>query len=276
MNDTDPSQDSQFKHILMATDGSEFGLGVERVCMEMALQHQSHLYVLRLLLSDASHDMLATEEQEATQHIQKIASQCSDKGISCTMLVRSAQDPAQGILATATEIDANLIAVGRRGKRGLARFMVGEATTRIIEKSSCSVLVVPRLVTIWHSGTLLVVDPDQADNNVAQAAYDMASRANLPLTILVVDDDHKDDATIRETNQLVNRLVATAKIQGIAAEGLIQTGKIDDVILEIARQRSVDLIVCGPRDRSMIDKLFNNNNIIHLVGQVHCPVIIVR
>ncbi|MBF0125465.1 MAG: universal stress protein [Magnetococcales bacterium] len=276
MDDADIPNSNLFKNILMATDGSEFGLGVERVCMDMAVQHQSHLNVLRLLLSDADQDAADVNEAEALQHMQRIADDCAGRGIPCTTFVKPSHDPSHGILATAREVGADLIAVGRRGKRGLARFMVGEATAKIIEKADCSVLVVPRLVTIWNNNVLLVVDPDQSDDDAAAMAYHLASRSDLPLTILVVDDDSKNDAALRETNQLANRLVAMAKIRGIAADGLVQTGKVDDVVLETARQRSVDLIVCEPRDRSMIDRLFNTNNIIHLVGQVHCPVIIVK
>ncbi|MEO5352608.1 MAG: universal stress protein [Magnetococcus sp. XQGC-1] len=165
--------------------------------------------------------------------------------------------------------------VGRRGKRGLAKFMVGDATAKVLDKAGCSVLVVPRLFSFWNSGVLLVVEPTTAEGDVAaSAAFNVAKIAQLPLTILAVSED--DEEECRESNQVVNRLVAMAKLQKISAEGLVQPGDKVDVILEVARQRSTDIIVSEPYDRSVIDRLFNVNKLVRAIGKAHCPVLVAR
>ncbi|MEO5362770.1 MAG: universal stress protein [Magnetococcus sp. DMHC-8] len=263
------------KVILLATDGSEFSAGVERVGMEMAFQHQSQLYVLRLLLAKSGTDESIVEEQDAMLGLERVGEQCAARGIQYVPLIRPAEEPSQGILAAAREVGAQLVILGRRGRRGMAKLMVGDATTKVIDKADRSVLVVPRLFSYWNSGILLVVDPDQSEGDkAAHAAFRLAQAAQLPLIVLVVADANQDEH--RDLNQMANRLVAMAKLQQVVAEGLVQSGDMDDVILEVARQRSADIIVCEPRDRSVIDKLFQTNKLVHLIGRAHCPVLVVQ
>lgn len=275
MSDHDIEIPEPCKVILLATDGSEFSAGVERVGMELAAQNQSQLHILRLMLAEAGTDAAIVEEQDIALCMDRLGTECTSKGITFTPLVRPATDPTQGILAAAAEIHSHLVIVGRRGRRGLAKHNVGEATTKILDKQACSVLVVPRLFSYWSSGVLLVVDPEETEGDrAALAAIQLAKGANIPLTILLVAEENGD--TGREANQTANRLVAMARLQGVAAEGLVQSGDIDELILEVARQRSDDLIVCEPRDRSMIDRLFNINKLVQLIGKAHCPVLVVQ
>ncbi|MEO5347128.1 MAG: universal stress protein [Magnetococcus sp. YQC-9] len=275
MSDTDVAMTDPCKVVLLATDGSEFSAGVERVGMQLASLSQSHLHILRLLLSQSGTDASLVEEQEANLGLDQITNQCLTSNIEHTRMIRPAEDPTIGILTAAQEIDAQLVIVGRRGRRGLAKNNVGEATTKLLEKLDCSVMVVPRLFSFWSSGVLLVVDPDEtAGDQAALVAIRLARGANIPLTILLVADEKEEES--REANLTVNRLVALAQLHGVTAEGLVHGGEIDEVVLEVARQRADDLIICEPRDRSMFDRLFNINDLVRLIGKANCPVLVVK
>ncbi|NGZ06152.1 MAG: universal stress protein [Magnetococcales bacterium] len=275
MTDNDFAVNEPCKVILLATDGSEFSAGVERVGMELAAQNQSRLHLLRLLLAEEGSDAAIVEEQDATLSLEGLGALCTAQNIEHVPVLRRTEDPAQGILAAAREINSQLIIIGRRGRRGLAKHNVGEATTRLLDKLERSVLVVPRLFSYWSSGVLLVMDHEETEGDqAALAAIQLAKGANIPLTVLLVTE--KGDEENREANQTVNRLVAMAQLQGVEAEGLIQSGDMDEVTLEVARQRSDDLIVCEPRDRSMLDRLFHINKLVQLVGKAHCPVLVVQ
>ncbi len=50
--------------------------------------------------------------------------------------------PADMILTLATEYKADLIVVGRRGIRGLERFLMGSVSSAVINHAKCDVLVV--------------------------------------------------------------------------------------------------------------------------------------
>lgn len=50
--------------------------------------------------------------------------------------------PADMILTLASEYRADLIVVGRRGVRGLQRFLMGSVSSAVIDHAACDVLVV--------------------------------------------------------------------------------------------------------------------------------------
>jgi nucleotide-binding universal stress UspA family protein len=50
--------------------------------------------------------------------------------------------PADMILTLAAEYKSDLIVVGRRGMRGLERFLMGSVSTAVINHAKCDVLVV--------------------------------------------------------------------------------------------------------------------------------------
>jgi nucleotide-binding universal stress UspA family protein len=50
--------------------------------------------------------------------------------------------PAEVILAKASEVDADLIVLGRRGLRGVQRFLLGSVSSSVVSHSTCDVLVV--------------------------------------------------------------------------------------------------------------------------------------
>lgn len=269
----------QLSVVLLASDGSDYSAGTERVGLELALRHSAHLYLLRLLMAEPDSVEAAAEAQEVNAHLERFQALCANRGLAFTPLLKPSEgDIPQAILNAAKEVGARMLLVGRRGKRGLARLMVGDATAKVLDKAECSVLVVPRLVSFWSHGILLVLEdqPAAEQDVVAETAFELAHNARLPLTILLVTEDEEKEAELRESYQAINRLVAMAKLREVDAEGMVHSGDIDELILEVARQRSVDLIVCEPRDRSMMERLFNQNNILTLIGQAHCPVLVVK
>jgi len=51
-------------------------------------------------------------------------------------------DPADAILSAALTNSADLIVVGRRGIRGIERFLLGSVSSRVVDHATCDVLVV--------------------------------------------------------------------------------------------------------------------------------------
>ncbi|MBF0127380.1 MAG: universal stress protein [Magnetococcales bacterium] len=263
------------KSLLLTTDGSEYSRGTERVAIDMARQHGSHVYALRLLMSSSGTDDALLEAEEIARQMEQLQESCAAHHIPFTPLTRSATDPAKGILEVAAETETELIVVGRRGRRGLARHKVGEATTTILEEAACPVLVVPRLVSIWSNGVLAVTTA--SESAAPRAAARMAIHAVVPMTCLMVIDEDAEDAAREEANRLLAIQVEEAEKMGLAAAGVLQAGAFDETAMDLARQRSADLLVCDYfDDRSLLEKLFHPSSLIKLIGQAHCPVLVVK
>lgn len=66
------------------------------------------------------------------------------KGAGLKNVYASAEEgqPADMILTLASEYKSDLIVVGRRGIRGLERFLMGSVSSAVINHAKCDVLVV--------------------------------------------------------------------------------------------------------------------------------------
>ena len=51
-------------------------------------------------------------------------------------------DPAEAILDTASEQNADLVVVGDRGLSGVQRFLLGSVSRKVSEHAACNVMIV--------------------------------------------------------------------------------------------------------------------------------------
>jgi nucleotide-binding universal stress UspA family protein len=86
-------------------------------------------------------------EADALRVHQQVAQDAADRLRAHGMQVASearAGDPAGELLAAATEVGADLIVVGSRGRTGLARLVLGSVARRVVQHAKASVLVAAR------------------------------------------------------------------------------------------------------------------------------------
>ncbi len=143
-----PGQD--YRKILLATDGSEYSIGAVRHAIGVARRNQATLRAVTMVFAnpeDATFSPGAVHEAErkAKNIVEAVQKTAVENGVDCDFVVRVGNEPSDAIVAAAEEFGADLIVLARRGKRGLARMMVGEATHQVIGKAKCVVMVVPRL-----------------------------------------------------------------------------------------------------------------------------------
>jgi nucleotide-binding universal stress UspA family protein len=120
----------------------------------MCVKSRAHLYPFAMVLINPEYEALAPElvqkaSEDAKAHLDAIVAEAAHHGVGATMLMRPGDRPDVEIVAAADEINADLIVMGQQGRRGLARMMVGDATTRVIGSATCSVLSVPVGAAMW-------------------------------------------------------------------------------------------------------------------------------
>jgi len=144
-----------FKHILLATDGSEASEHAAQLAADMARTHGATLTALYVVdpypylgigetnpLGFQSY-MSAAHEQAAQAHA-RVAELCSQGGAPVALQSRIAEDmtASAGIVQIAKDEGADLIVMGSHGRTGLARLMVGSVAARVLAEASVPVLVV--------------------------------------------------------------------------------------------------------------------------------------
>lgn len=142
-----------YKHILIATDGSElagkaiaagFGLARELKAKVTAVT-VTELWTA-IVVGDAAIafpvDEYEKSSNENAAHILASVSKLARKAdIACTTVHAKDQFPAEGILDTARKNNCDLIVMASHGRRGLGRLLLGSQAVKVLTHSSVPVLI---------------------------------------------------------------------------------------------------------------------------------------
>lgn len=146
-----------YKHILIATDGSELaakglahggqlakhvGAKVTIVtvtepwsALEMAtLAHSGH--------SDIIQDFEKAAREQATRILDAAVKALEGAGVEVDTVHIADSHPAEGILRAAKEKGCDLIVMASHGRRGIRRLVLGSQTTEVVAHSEIPVLVI--------------------------------------------------------------------------------------------------------------------------------------
>jgi nucleotide-binding universal stress UspA family protein len=136
-----------FNRILVGVDGSENSLRAARIAAEMAALFRSEIVLLNVLQPTESAyftGMPTTEDAEKAKGEEKLyraKAVCEEAGLEPALKVMLG-NPAMAILHLA-EDGYDLVIVGTRGSGGLARFLMGSVSTRVVQFAKVPVMVVP-------------------------------------------------------------------------------------------------------------------------------------
>jgi nucleotide-binding universal stress UspA family protein len=142
-----------YKHILIATDGSE--LGAKAVAQGLDLAKQLGAKVTAITVTEpwtaAAYGTIPTPtlikvyDQAAAENAARILSSVSEvanmRQVACDAVHVKDRYPADGIIDTAKAKGCDLIVMASHGRRGLARVLLGSETTKVLTLSPIPVLV---------------------------------------------------------------------------------------------------------------------------------------
>jgi len=279
--DAQLSPTGRFERLMVASDGSEFSAGAERVAIAMSVKGGAHLTIMSAVISspeldDMGPDVAARAEEEATRNLDRIEAAALARNVACTKVLRYGDDPYREILAESEDSRIDAVVIGRRGKRGLARLMLGDATAKVIGNARCSVMVVPKAADMWSRRVLLATDGSRSSDAAALAAARIARCCGTPITVLSVEVPQHSAERQAEARQVVDRVIAFYKAEGVEAEGLVGRGLPHEVIAQTMRERGCDLVVMGSHGRTGLGRLLLGSNSERVIGQAECPVLVVR
>lgn len=143
-----------FERILLPVDGSEHAARAAEHAIDLADRYDAALDVLYVAWTDAPYagegtpgleveEFARLHEQEGHGITREIVSRAQQAGVEAVepVLVR-APDIAGAILEHAESAAVDLIVMGTRGRSGLARFVLGSVTDRVIRESPVPVMTV--------------------------------------------------------------------------------------------------------------------------------------
>jgi nucleotide-binding universal stress UspA family protein len=146
-----------YKHILIATDGSELANRalVHGLALAKEVKARATLVTVTLPWSalDMAHktreghrDPLNQFEQIAVASAKTILDAAAQKaktaGIACELVHVADQHPAEGIIATAEKNGCDLIVMASHGRRAVGRLLLGSQAVEVLAHSKVPALIV--------------------------------------------------------------------------------------------------------------------------------------
>ncbi|MBF0271683.1 MAG: universal stress protein [Magnetococcales bacterium] len=272
----------RFANILLATECSEFSRSAEELSAALARLFSGRVTAMHMLFSNPEYETLAPEQLQkqeisALQATNRVKQWMEDQGVVCAVDIRRGVHPHQEIIDAAVDSDADLVVMGRRGRRGLARWMVGDATARVVAQAPCKVLVVPRGSVMWRTAILLTTDGSRYSERAGVVATILAARSNLLLRVISVVENKGNVARLKLATEAVERVVEHARAAGVEVSGEVVEGHPPvDVIAREAQQCGADLVVGGSHGRTGIERVFLGSVMERLIGRVSCPVLAIK
>jgi len=269
---------SKLDRLLLATDRSTFSEGAVREAIDFAKRCSSWLYVMAVMESIPEYetigaDVFEKEEKEAWAYLETIKKRALQEGVTCYTVLRQGEKPHQLITDEAVEKKADMIIIGRRGRSGIMKVLMGSVAAKVIGHAPCKVLVVPRAARI--EGRNILVATDGSAHSIAAAAEAIGIAKRCGGAIIAVSTTHVE-GDFEEAKANVDSVVAMAQKEGIPVEALTPTGRSHDVIVETAGGRGVDLIVMGAYGKSGLKKILMGSSTEKVIGHANCAVLVVR
>lgn len=272
----------RFQRFLVASDGSDFSSTAVREAINMAYKCEGELHLMSLVAASVEYEaigenVLKRELETAQAHLDALKAQATEVGvINCKTHLIHGQHVHQQILALADRLKADVIVMGRSGRRGLARMKLGHATALVIGKARCSVLVVPSKAKIRGRHILVATDGSRFGDAAAITATRLGAIYESKVTVVSVTAVGESEERRAESWYAVGRAAGHMYEQGIDVNTRTLEGAPDSVITELARDQNVDLIITGSHGRTGLDRVLIGSTSERILNHTPCAVLVVK
>ncbi|MBN2373328.1 universal stress protein [bacterium] len=141
------------KKILVPTDGSDYSYNSLRYTSSFAKEYNVKVYIMTVIeihhsIYDVYADEITMDMQESkiaslvNQRLDETEKKAIELGIKDIVKIIRFGSPYNEIINIAKEENIDLIVMGTHGRSGIAHFLIGSVTEKVIRTAPCPVLVV--------------------------------------------------------------------------------------------------------------------------------------
>ncbi|HID96856.1 MAG TPA: universal stress protein [Thermodesulfobacteriaceae bacterium] len=271
----------QAETILLATDGSAYCEGAVQEAIFFGQACNARivaLYVVSVSSETATAVRAASVEKmkEIRPFFESFKKMAADSGIECETIVKESYQPEKTIVEEARRQKADIIIMGRHGKRGLLQLLVGSMTAKVIGQRFPKVLVVPRNVIISGETVLLATDGSEFSRLVTEETISLAKNCSTLKNIVVISVVKRDSdlENARKIVRDVRKIMEANKID-VNCEYLAEIGSPAELIVERAKERSADMILMGGYGKGL-SKLLMGHVTERVIGKAECAVLVLE
>lgn len=275
------SPTGRLERILLASDGSEYCADAERVALAMTEKCGGTLQITSVVITNPAAESIAPEriqaaEQETRALLDRLHAEAVQRGVPSETILRRGLDPHVEIVSAAEKNGSDVIVMGRRGKRGLMQRMIGDATSKVVGRARCSVLVVPEGAGMWQKRVLLATDGSRFSDAAAVAAAKIAVLCKIPVTVISIVRETFSEERAAQADDAAKRVHDHLAGKGIEVDAIVLRGNPEKLILETAAARDADLIIMGTHGRTGWERVLVGSVAESVIGESKIPVLAVK
>lgn len=268
--------------IALATDGSSYTDGAVQETIFLAQACGAKIVVLHVIPIDSetatgAHASSAATRLENRKYMDNIKKLADDNEIPCEIIFEASYRPDKTIVELAYKHQADILIMGRHGRQGLLKLLVGCMTSKVIGHGFPKVLVVPKDFSIGGDTVLLAVDGSEASEAAADEIIDMGLHcSNLKevyaLSVATSESGLEEAKALAEAACNKGQEQApSVKFHPIALVGKPSA----DVIAKTAAEKQVDMILIGGHGKGLT-KLLMGHVTEKVIGRAHCAVLVLE
>jgi len=265
--------------LLVCTDGSENSQAALAEALNLARTCGGQVYLLQVVqiipeFEAAAPDLMARVGEEVSKALAAVKAEAAQMGVALETRISRGVSVFSTILDEAEEIQPDMIVMGRYGRTGLARLLVGSVTARVIGHSPFNVLVIPKGATVSFERILIASDGSPYSQAAFAEALALARRQECRLFAVSVATE---EGEIPRAKEIVHQMLTAANQAGLPLQGSVPQGQpADNGIIQVAIDNEVDLIVMGSHGRTGLKRLLMGSITEQVIGQAPCPVLVVK
>ncbi len=194
-------------------------------------------------------------------------------------------EPHEVIVSLAEEDGYDLIAVGVKGQSVCETVLMGSTTARVIGFGDTPVLVIPMEKELNWQRILVPVDGSASSQAAARLAFELVQAYGSQVLMVSVADvpPHLYGISAGAAEKMISlarghmeRILSEAQSCDVEAECVVREGEPAKILVELANQRSTDLIIIGSHGRTGLTRLLMGSVTERVIKASPCPILVVR
>ena len=281
------------ENILFATDFSASAETAKLYVRALAERYRSRVHLMHVVDLAAAFKGLGAGlsidvfRRIGEDSLSRLQSELVSEKIRVEAVLAEAMDPAEGILQVAQDGSTDLLVIGTRGHKGLARLVLGSTAEQLIHQAKCPILTIgpgvpPPKEPVNFQRIIYATDfsPEAAKACVFALSFAQDFGAHLYLCHVLPEPAGVDQMDDHELNarfiSALQRLVPDVAREWCEPECVLEHGYAADGILLLAQRVKADLIVVGTRKTSHWFDNFKTGVAFQVISSSHCPVLTIR
>lgn len=199
-------------------------------------------------------------------------------------------EPPEVLVDIARGKNADLIALGTYGRKGLKRLLMGSVTSSVIVNAPCDVLVVKRPCsecTGTYQSLLVPYDGSEFSVKALTRAVGMAKADGGRVTVLYVIPRYEEmmefyrsdmikKSLRHEADRILGEATAVASKLGVSITTEVREGHAPDEIVAAAQKLESDLIAMGTYGWKGVNSALMGSTTNRVIAHSSCPILVVK